>query len=147
MEADVKTLKDAEIKLSNSLNKNIKKNIPDFDYKKSDQLRDSAQFIPSLLSYFEENIGSNFQQLVHGNNHKQLYEEAINMLFIDRCLYVKDKLRYTIERYELFVYSKETDVDKDEFVLNWLENYKICQSIMNDQVLKSILTDFKKSLK
>lgn len=110
-----------QINLSNSLKNNIKKNIPDFDYKKSLNIHDTQSFVPSILSYFEKNLWYDLQQVILGDNHKQLYESEVTRLIKDLSKNVYEKLRHSMYLYELLARRP----DGDEFTLDWLENLPI----------------------
>lgn len=145
LEDEVKKLTDDEIKLSNSLKNSIKKNHQHFTYKYRIRIGNSGYFMDSILSYFEENVGHNLEQVIRGDNHKQLYASEYSRLFTKLFRSVHDKLRSSMNIYDMFRDHPETMVDKDEFVLNWLENYNLCRQLEDDMVGRSKV--FEKFLK
>lgn len=144
---DVKTLTEDEAKLANSLKTNIKKSIPDFDCKTMANIDKSKDFLNNgVFSYFKQNIEHDLQQLIIGDNRKQLYKSDFAKLFTNLCGHVYIKLRRSMDYFELLENHPETGFDNDEFVVNWVENFKICQLVMKkDKAISKSLNHLLKS--
>lgn len=130
LEVDVGNLTIDEMRLSDSLKNSIKKSIPGFNYKELHNIQDSRQFLEGILFYFEENLGLNSKQVFQGANCRHLFKPEFDRL-LGLSEQVQNKLRRSSRLYGLLANHPETNLDCEQFVLNWLENLKICQLIVN----------------
>lgn len=129
LERAIRKLKGAELRLSESLRNNIKKDKPNFDDGSSYELKYSRGFVKGILSCLEENIGEELQQAINENERDHLYESQYDKM-CDLCVKVTSNLRGPMKIYELLANRPKTNLDSDQLVLNWRVNYKICYLIV-----------------